>query len=305
VSPRLIAATALIAVFGLVGGLAGGLADGTAAAAATDVPARPAEGSLVGAAVTVASRAFPAGVRFVTATVAARHAIGSSGRPMMLSVTLTCGGESIQATTNVLSTAVLAPRRVMRDATACTVRAQSAVGEPTAADALRVTATIVSAAVGRAAVGYSPDAWPTLMRPGERAGLVPAALAVPAGARSVRVTGDLKVTTCTSVGGSRENGSPYLCAAARVKPAGTRLRVSLLARQTAIDGGYCAVRTLAARTVRVGRGTHHAMVAQSGTVTLSTARGCSRTVRAELHVQVLSGADVVIHRRGTMVSVYR
>ena len=107
------------------------------------------------------------------------------------------------------------------------------------------------------------------------------------------------------MGGSRENGSPYLCSAARVKPAGTSLRVSLIAQQTATRGGYCAVRTLAARTVQVGRGTHHAMVVQSGAVTLSTAKGCSRTVRAKLYVQVLGGADVVIHRRGTIVSVYR
>jgi hypothetical protein len=310
VSPRVIAAvlaTAVLSVFALPGG--------PAEAAGVDVTTRPAAGSPLGPAVRLAARAFPAGARFVAATITARHAAGSSGRPLLLTATLTCAGESIQATTNVLTTAVLTARRVMRDATGCTVQARAAVDHPAPGDTLRVTATIAAAPVGRAAVGYAPDSRPTLMRPGQRADAAPAALAGPvragpagagpAGAGPVTVTGDLKVTTCTSVGGSRENGSPYLCAAARVRPGGSTLRVSLVVQQIATGGGYCAVRTIASRTVRVDRRTHHAMVAQSGSYTPSTARGCASGVRAKLYVQVLSGADVVIHRRATIVNVFR
>jgi hypothetical protein len=277
-----------------------------AAAAAVTVPARPVAGSLVGPATTVARRAFPAGTRFVTATVSARHADRSSRRPMLLSVTLTCGAESIQATTNVLTTAVLTPRRVMRDATACAVVARAGVNDAAAGDALRVTAAVAAVPVGRAAVGYTPDGFPSLMRPGQRRDVVPATLTLPAGAgTAVAVTGDLKVTTCKSVGGSRENGSPNLCAAKRISAAGTKLRVGLVAQQRSIAGGYCAVLTLATRTVRIDGRTHHAMITQRGTMTLSAARGCARSVRVKLYVRVLGGADVVIHRRGTIVSVYR
>jgi hypothetical protein len=223
----------------------------------------------------------------------------------MLSVELTCGAESVQATTNVLTTAVLTPRRIMRNATRCTVVARSAVDHPTALDGLRVTATLSAVAVRSGATGYSPTGFPTLLRPGARRDITPAAWTAPAGDRSVTVAGDLKVTACTSVGGSRENGSPYLCAASRVKPAGARMLVSLVAQQRATRGGYCRVVTLSTRTVRVVRAVHHAMVTQRGTFTLSTARGCTRTVRVKLYARVLAGADVVIHRRGTITSVYR
>ena len=277
----------------------------SARAAPISLPARAVDGSLVGPAVTVAARAFPAGTRFVTATVSARHAAGSSRRPMMLTTTLTCGAESIQATTNVLETAVLTPRRLIRDATGCTVVARSAVTDATGGDALLVTVTMSAVPVTRGAVGYAPDGFPALVRPGQRRDVVPAAFDVPAGARVVTVAGDLKATACTSVGGSRENGSPNLCAAGRVRAGGTVLAVALVVQQRSTGGGYCAARTLSTRTVRIDRQTHHAMITQRGSYTLSTARGCAPSVRVKLDVRVLSGADVVIHRRGTIVSVYR
>lgn len=301
--PALLAGLA-VAAAGLAGTPASA-APGTAATASVDLPARSADGSAVGPAITVAAPAFPAGARYVTATVTARHAPGSSGRATMLTVDLACGAESVQATTNVLTTAVLAPRRLMRDATSCTVTARSAVDHPTARDGLRVSVAVSAVPVASGAVGYRPTGFPSLLRPGGRADVTPISYAVPAGPGPVAVTGDLKVTTCTSVGGSRENGSPYLCSASRVKPGGSVLRVALVAEQPAAGGGSCAVRTLSARTVRVGKAQHHTMVAERGTFPLSTAPGCTRTVRVKLAVTVLAGADVVLHRRGTITSVYR
>ncbi|MCA2218779.1 hypothetical protein [Jidongwangia harbinensis] len=273
--------------------------------AAVEVPARPSGGALVGPAVTVAAGAFPAGQRFVSAAVSARHSAGSSRRATMLSVELTCGGQSVQATTNVVTSAVLTPRRVMRDARACTVVARSAVNDATPADGLRVTATLTSAPASWGAVGYSPAGHPRLLRPGARRQVVPVTATVPPGIRTVRVTGDVKVTTCTSVGGSRENGSPPRCAAHRVDAAGTRVRVSLVVRQGSTTGGHCAVRTVASHTVHVAKRVHHAMVSPAGTFTLSAAPGCGRVVRAQVHVRVLGGADLVIHRKGTITSLYR
>ena len=304
---RTTAAAALLAALGTTGPAAAAQsAAGTAGtAAAVDVPARSSTGAAVGPEITVATHAFPGGPRFVTATVSARHTPGSSGRATMLSVELTCGADSVQATTNVLITAVLTPRRVMRDATTCTVTARAAVDRPTAGDGLRVTATLSASSIVSGAAGYVPTGFPVLLRPGARADVTPVAYEPPAGARSVEVTGDLKVTTCTSVGGSRENGSPYLCAASRVKPGGSTLVVALVAQQKAAAGGYCAVQTLSTRTVRVGKAQHHAMVAKRGTFTLSTAVGCTRTVRVKLAIRVLAGADVVAHRRGTITSVFR
>jgi hypothetical protein len=249
----------------------------------------------------VAERAFPAGVRMISATVST----AGTGRPTMLTVTLTCGTESVQATTNVITAATLTPRRIMTDPTACQVTARAAVDHPTARDGLTVTATIAASPVSIAATGYSPRAQPGLLRPGKQVDVVPASLTVPDKTDRITATGDLKITACTSTGGSRENGSPALCTAKRVRAAGSTLRVALIAAQRSTTGGYCAVRTLAVRTVHVDRRTHHAMVAVRGSYTLATAPGCTRTVRVKLQVRVVSGADAVIHRRGTIVSVYR
>ncbi len=295
------AATAvLIAVSGAVTPSAPALAAGQA----VTVPARDPDGGLVGPPVTVAARSFPAGPRFVSAAVTAGHATGSTRRATMLSVKLVCGSESVQATTNVLTTVVLTPRRLMTDPADCRVIANSAVNDATAGDGLRVTTTITAAGVGWGRVGYRPDGWPAVLEPGEAYDAVPVTTTVPAGVRSARVVGDVKVTTCTSVGGSRENGSPYLCDPDRVRRGGSALYVALVAAQRAVGGGYCAVRTVASRTVHVDAKTHHAMVAQSGTYRLSGAGKCTRDVTVKVYTRILGGADVVVHRKGSITTVY-
>jgi hypothetical protein len=223
---------------------------------------------------------------------------------MMLSVLLICGAESVQATTNVLTEVVLTPRRLMTDPADCRVIANSAVGRAGADDGLDVTATISAAPAAWGAVGYRPDDWPKVLRPGARHDVVPVTAAVPAGSATVRLAGDIKVTTCTSVGGSRENGSPYLCDPDRVRRGGSALYVALVAAQRAVGGGYCAVRTVASRTVHVDAKTHHAMVAQSGTYRLSGAGKCTRDVTVKVYTRILGGADVVVHRKGSITTVY-
>jgi hypothetical protein len=295
------AATAvLIAVSGAVTPSAPALAAGQA----VTVPARDPDGGLVGPPVTVAARSFPAGPRFVSAAVTAGHATGSTRRATMLSVKLVCGSESVQATTNVLTTVVLTPRRLMTDPADCRVIANSAVNDATAGDGLRVTTTITAAGVGWGRVGYRPDGWPAVLEPGEAYDAVPVTTTVPAGVRSARVVGDVKVTTCTSVGGSRENGSPYLCDPARLDRGGTRLKATLVAAQRRKGGGYCVVKAVSARTVHVGAKVHHAMIAQAGTYTLSRSSTCTREVMVKVYVRVLGGADVLVHRRGTITNVY-
>lgn len=303
-SPRRIAALAAVTVLTTAGAVAPAAAPVLAAARGVTVPARSPVGSLIGPAVTVAARSFPAGLRFVSASVSAVHASGSTRRATMLSVRLVCGTESVQATTNVVSSVLLTPRRLMADPADCRVIANSAVNDPTQGDGLRVTASIVATGVAWGAVGHRPDGWPEVLRRGAAYDAVPVTTTVPEPAGSVRVVGDIKVTTCKSVGGSRENGSPYLCDPARLNPAGTRVRVSLVAAQLRAGGGYCSVRTVSTRTVHVDAKVHHAMVAQAGTYTLARSSACTREVTVKVYVRVLSGADLLVHRRGSITNVY-
>jgi hypothetical protein len=74
--------------------------------------------------------------------------------------------------------------------------------------------------------------------------------------------------------------------------------------QKRTDGGVCVQRTLSTRTVHVDFRAHHAMIAQQGSYVLSRAAGCSRQVKVKLYTRAVTGADVIVHRRGTITSIY-
>lgn len=274
------------------------LAPPTAAHADEVLPTRPASssGTQLGPERVIAAARFPAGQRFVTATITARP----GPRPILLSAELDCGGQVAQATTNITRSATLQPRRVMRDARHCVVRARAARSNPTTRDQIRVTARITSYPIHWGVTGQNPTAWPTLLRAGQRYDAAAVAGTAPAGATAVRIGGDLKVTSCTMVGGSRENGSPNLCKANRINPGGTWLRVSLIGQQRNTDGYYCQVRAVATRLLHIDRIAHHKMVSLTGTLPLSRDENCARIVRVKLYLEVVSGADAVVHRLGTL-----
>ena len=275
-----------------------------AASSIVTVPARGVGGATLGPAVDVASRSFPAGMRFVVATVTGRHATKSTKRPTMLSVDLVCGDERVQAAVNVVTSATLAPRRIMRDATDCRVIATSARTDATAGDGVQVSTRLTAEAITWGATGYRPHGWPDLVRTGGRFDAVPTTFAVPAHVSRLHVTGDTKVTTCTSVGGSRENGSPYLCEKARLKREGSKVSVSVVVHQLGPDGEICAQRTVSRRTAQIAPKAHHDMISQQASYALSPSSNCTRNVRIKQYVKVLGGADIVVHRRGTMTNVY-
>jgi len=286
--------------------LTAGLLAGTAvpAHAAVSVPATPKPGKTVATTTPVAYASFPAGRRFVTATVSARSAPGAS-KHLMLAAILTCGAQSTLTGVNIVAgRGSVAPRRIFSDARSCRVDVQSALGK-TAADRLLIDVSWSSEPVRWGAEGYVPDAQPTLLRPGRRYDAVPVTFNVPAQAGYVKIKGDARLTACTTTGGSRENGSENLCLG-RVNTAGTRVRVDLIVQQFARSGGgYCQSRVLSSKTFFIDKWLHHADAHQAGTFTLSRARGCLPTVRVKLRVNVLSGADLVVHRQGTLTSIFR
>jgi len=283
--------------------LVAGLFAGAPAYAAVSVPAMPKPGKTVGSTTTVAYASFPAGRRFVTATVYARSAPGANEH-LMLAAILTCGDQSTLAGVNITAgRGSVVPRRIFSDARSCRVDVQSALGKK-AADQLLIDVSWSSEPVRWGAEGIVSDAYPTLLRPSGRFDAVPVTVAVPGSAGYVKIIGDARLTACTTESGSRENGSDDLCLA-RVNPAGARARVELIVQQFARGGGYCQSRVLSGKTVFIDKWLHHAEVYQRGTFTLSRARDCVPTVRVKLRVSALSGADLVVHRQGTLTSVYR
>jgi hypothetical protein len=301
-SPHRIITASALAVLGALGPAP---LPAVAASSTVTVPARGVNGAMIGPPVTAAVRSFPAGTRFVVAKVSGRHGPKSTRRPTMLSVELMCGSEGVQATTNVVTTVTLMPRRVVNDATDCRVVATSAVNQATAGDGVRINTQLTSESVTWGAVGHEPDGWPDMVPTGQRFDAIPLTVTVPAGVSKLKVTGDMKVTTCTSVGGSRENGSPYLCNPGRLNRKGSEVSVSLVAEQLRADGSICALRTLSSRRTHITPKAHHAVISQNTSYVMSLTNGCSGELRIMQRARVISGADIVVHRRGTITNLYR
>jgi hypothetical protein len=288
----------------LAGTLLGSAAGQPARAATVDVPAAPEPGSTVGPRVHVASATFAEGLQFVVATVSAKRASSARRMYFMFAATLTCGKESITSTTNIDASGTLTPRRIMTDASDCSVYARSALGS-SSADRLEVSATFRAVPVTFGASEHTTAGFPTLLEPGDDFDAVPAVYSPAPGASYLRIAGDVKVTACTSVGGSRENGSGNLCEG-RVNTSGSRVRIRLIAQQLGATGGYCAVETLADRTLHVNKFVHHVNVYHDGVYRMIRGNAaCRPSVRVKIYVQALSGADLVVHRGGTIVSAYR
>jgi hypothetical protein len=218
---------------------------------------------------------------------------------MLLILTLQCGTEVLRNTQNVArDTAVtLTPRLLVPDARTCSLWAQSvALGGPpdeelVVSGVLRASPEVVGAR------GYGPRGQPVRITAGETVEVVPVTWTVPDGVLMLAVVGDLKTTTCTIVGGSRENGSPYLCEH-HVDPTGSYIRVSV---EVDYPGSPCPVLPVAVRDVFVDPVRHHVMTYQAGVLPLL--RGCGSTVRVRVVVQALSGSDLVVHAQGTMAAV--
>jgi hypothetical protein len=247
----------------------------------------------------LATETFGGGRRLVVGTVRASMPESLRGSKMLLVLTLRCGADGIRNTQNVArGTAVtMTPRLLVRDARTCSLSAQSVDLGESPDEELVVSGELRAGPEVAGERGYSPGDQPVRITVGQAAEVVPVTWTVPGGAPLVAVVGDVKTTTCTIVGGSRENGSPYLCEG-HVDPTGSFLRVSVEVR---FPDGSCPVIPVAVRDVFVDPVRHHVMTYQDGV--LPVPRDCGQTVRAVVVVQVLSGSDVVVHAQGTTTAV--
>ena len=126
----------------------------------------------------------------------------------------------------------------------------------------------------------------------------------PAGVTNFAVSGDVKVTTCTSVSGSRDvtTGGVYLCEG-HVNPAGSTVGTVVVARQLKISDPStpCAATSSPATgytTTTVSKDVHHRMIYGSVSVNVSSAPDCSRTFRIKVYVKNLgdpSRSAFVVH----------
>jgi hypothetical protein len=250
----------------------------------------------------LATETFGGGQRLVVGSVRASMPSSLPGDKIELVVSLACGAEGIGNTQNVArGTAVtLTPRLLVPDARTCSLWARSVGFGESTGEELVVSGELRAGPVRTGARGYAPSAQPVRITPGEAVEVVPVSWTVPAGTVALTVVGDLKTTTCTAVGGSRENGSPYLCTG-HVNPAGSYIRVSVRMEH---PGSSCPVTTITRRDVFVDAVRHHVMTFQHGTYLLPLLRGCGSTVRVAVVVQALAGSDLVVHAQGTTTAVF-
>jgi hypothetical protein len=248
----------------------------------------------------LATETFGGGQRLVVGRVTASMPESLRGSKMLLILTLDCGTERIRDAQNVArgTTVTLTPRSLVPDAQTCSLWGQSvALGQPP--DEELVVSGVLGASPEVVGVrGYAPRGRPVRISAGQAVEVVPVTWTVPDRAWVLAVVGDVKTTTCTIVGGSRENGSPYLCEG-HVDPTGSFMRVSV---QMAYPGSSCPVVPVAVQDVFVDPVRHHVMTYQHRL--LPVRRDCGSTVRVSVVVQVLAGSDLVVHAQGTTSAVF-
>jgi hypothetical protein len=247
----------------------------------------------------LATETFGGGQRLVAGRVTASMPPPLLGSKMLLVVTLRCGTEGIRDNQNVGrgTTVTLTPRLLVPDARTCTLWAQSVDLGESPDEELVVTGVLRASPEVAGARGYRPGDPPVRIAAGQAVEVAPVTWAVPDGAPVLAVFGDVKTTTCTIVGGSRENGSPYLCEG-HVDPTGSYIRVSVVVEY---PGSSCPVMPLSTQNVFVDPLRHHVMTYQEAIHPLL--RTCGSTVRVTVVVQVLFGSDLVVHAQGTTTAV--
>jgi hypothetical protein len=282
--------------------VAGQTAAPAAAAAAPPGEDTPAAEASAPPARLLATRRFGGGQRLVRGAVWASMPATLSGTKIELVVSLVCGTEGISDTQNVArgTTARLTPRLLVPDAGTCSLWARSVGFGDSTGEELVVSGALRAVRVTIGARGYDRTGRPVLLAPGESVEVVPATLTVPLDAVALAAIGDVKTTTCTTVGGSRENGSPYLCAG-HVDPTGSYIRVSVVLQY---PGSACPATVVASRDVFVDPVRHHVMTYQDGTYRVPVPGVCGSTVRVSLVVQALAGSDLVVHAQGTTTAVF-
>lgn len=126
---------------------------------------------------------------------------------------------------------------------------------------------------------------------------------------SALLTGSAYLTSCVSDGGSRDasTGGRELCVPSVIKHGqdGSLIRVRLVARQYAADGGACATTVVpgTTRRLRISARRHHLPVSLQGNVTLPSNARCTERVSTWIELTVLSGPAVVVHFPNTVTAL--
>jgi hypothetical protein len=250
----------------------------------------------------LATETFAGGQRLVVGEVWGSMPATLPGTKIELVVSLACGAEGISNTQNVArgTTARLTPRLLVPDARTCSLWARSVGFGDSTGEELVVSGALRAVRARAGARGYDRTGQPVRLTPGQAVEVVPATFTVPVGVVMLAVIGDVKTTTCTTAGGSRENGSPYLCAG-HVNPTGSSIRVTVRLRY---PGTACPVTAVTTRDVFVDPVRHHVMTFQDGTYLLPVPRGCGSAVRVSVVVEALAGSDLVVHANGTTTAVF-
>lgn len=113
---------------------------------------------------------------------------------------------------------------------------------------------------------------------------------------------DHKVTTCSSVGGSRDSttGGRNLCEG-RVSTEGTDVTVDTIVRQISDSGAICKQQTVSQRTMHVDRNIHHGMIFGKGVVELDPA--CGNRLQVLSTVKATWGADLMVHAPSEVILI--
>ncbi|MDQ3370636.1 MAG: hypothetical protein M3680_34905 [Myxococcota bacterium] len=157
---------------------------------------------------------------------------------------------------------------------------------------------------------YAPKTRSDVLDDGEALDAAPLEWTAPAGVTSFRAIGAVKLTTCTSVGGSDDpyDNLPELCGLPEHeldRTVGSHARVVLTVGQYAEGGGYCAITRLPASSATapayIDKDSHHEMVYRSlAAVPVSTAATCTRRFRIKTYVVQTAGPSLIVHKQGTI-----
>ena len=256
---------------------------------------------------------------YLTSQVNANQASSTPDELLMASASINCSPasspkRSVAATQNTLRgrTTVLHPRMVYTAPSSgqvtCNLNATGLRPRPAGGTTSNVwtvaTGSFLSASVAIPswAKHLHSTATSLVRSPGQQWTPIKQNLTVGSTVTKFEVVADHKVTTCSSVGGSRDSttGGRNLCEG-RVSKEGTDVAVETIVRQLTDSGGICSQQTVSERGMHVSRDIHHGMIFSKGVAELDPS--CGKRIQVLSTVKVTSGADLMIHAPNEVILI--
>jgi hypothetical protein len=259
--------------------------------------------------------------RLVAAKILARQPSRTPDSLLMAAVTLACypsgyPRSSIGATQNTLRghTATLTPRLVYTAPRTGTVVCRvAAVGRRPRPSSGATSHNVWLVDVGSSISASAPlTAWSRylvsearsrVLDAGEQWTPVIESVHVDPFAGAFTLISDHKVTTCTSVGGSRDGTTNGLdLCVGRVGSAASDGELTVKARQRTISGDWCGEsQTAVSQSFRIDRDVHHGMLFSAGTVHVDPS--CASTFVITSTLRLRSGTDLMVHGGSVSTSI--